>query len=63
MTRINIIPVRELYDQHLIAEYREITMIPAALNRTLKSKNGLDKSRISDNYTLNTETWTWEEDE
>ncbi len=53
MTRINIIPVRELYDQHLIAEYREITMIPAALNRTLKSKNGLDKSRISDNYTLN----------
>ena len=53
MTRINIIPVDELYDQHLIAEYREITMVPAALNRTLKSKKGLDKSKIADSYTLN----------
>tara|TARA_B100000902_G_scaffold203345_1_gene193912 strand:- start:250 stop:708 length:459 start_codon:yes stop_codon:yes gene_type:complete len=54
MTRINIIPVSELYDQHLIAEYREITMVPAALNRTLKSKSGLNKSKISKKYTLNT---------
>ena len=46
MTRINIIPVSELYDQHLIAEYREITMVPAALDRTLKSK-------IAQQYTLN----------
>ena len=53
MTRINIIPVSELYDQHLIAEYREITMVPAALNRTLKSKIGLDKNKISQQYTLN----------
>ena len=53
MTRINIIPVQELFDQHLIAEYREITMVPAALNRTLKSKGGLDLSKISSNYTLN----------
>lgn len=53
MTRINIIPVEELYDQHLIAEYREITMVPAALNRTLKSKHGLNKSKISKQYTLN----------
>ena len=53
MTRINIIPVEELYDQHLIAEYREINMVPAALNRTLKSKKGLDKTKISKNYTLN----------
>ena len=54
MTRINIIPVSELYDQHLIAEYREITMVPASLNRTLKSKAGLNKSKISKQYTLNT---------
>ena len=54
MTRINIIPVGELYDQHLVAEYREITMVPAALNRTLKSKAGLDKSKIASRYTLNT---------
>ncbi len=51
MTRINIIPVSELYDQHLIAEYREITMIPASLNKTLKSKAGLNKSKISKQYT------------
>ena len=53
MTRINIIPVEQLYDQHLIAEYREITMIPAALKRTLKSKKGLDFSKIPNQYTLN----------
>ena len=53
MTRINIIPPEELYDQHLIAEYREITMVPAALNRTLNSKVGLDLSKIPLNFTLN----------
>mgnify|MGYP000264110911 CR=1 FL=1 len=53
MTRINIIPVSELYDQHLIAEYREITMVPAALNRTLRSKAGINKSRIALRYRLN----------
>jgi len=54
MTRINIISPSELTDQHLIAEYREITMVPAALSRTLKSKAGFKKERISKNYTLNT---------
>ena len=54
MTRINIVPVEELMDQHLIAEYREITMIPGSLNRTLSSKKGLDYKKISDVYTLNT---------
>ena len=53
MTRINIIPVEELFDQHLIAEYREITMVPAALKRTLASKGGLNFSKINKNYTLN----------
>ncbi len=53
MTRINIIPPQKLYDQHLIAEYREITMVPAALKRTLNSKNGLILSKISKKYTLN----------
>ena len=54
MTRINIIPVSELKDQHLIAEYREITMVPAALKRTLNSKIGLRYEKISKEYTLNT---------
>ena len=53
MTRINIIPPKELYDQHLIAEYREITMVPAALNRTLNSKKGLEHNKIPKKYTLN----------
>jgi len=53
MTRINVIPVRELHDQHLVAEYREITMVPAALRRTLKSKSGYRESRVSKEFTLN----------
>ena len=53
MTRINIIPVSELTDQHLIAEYREITMVPSALIRTLNSKSGLNKQKIGNKFTLN----------
>jgi deoxyribonuclease (pyrimidine dimer) len=40
-------------DQHLIAEYREITMVPASLARTLSSKKGLDYKKIPKSYTLN----------
>ena len=54
MTRINIISPSELTDQHLIAEYREITMVPGSLKRTLNSKVGFRKERISKKYTLNT---------
>tara|TARA_R110000796_G_scaffold139709_1_gene255816 strand:+ start:104 stop:517 length:414 start_codon:yes stop_codon:yes gene_type:complete len=53
MTRINIINVGELHDQHLIAEYREITMVPASLKRTLNSNVGLRKEKISKHFTLN----------
>ena len=49
MTRIDIISVQQLFDQHLIAEYREILMIPSALKRTLNSKKGLDQSKICSN--------------
>ena len=54
MTRINLIPPADLTDQHLVAEYREMTMVPAALNRTLNSSKGLVKTKISKQYTLNT---------
>ena len=54
MTRINIISPSELTDQHLIAEYREITMVPGSLKRTLSSKVGLRRSKISKRFTLNT---------
>jgi deoxyribonuclease (pyrimidine dimer) len=53
MTRINIIPPCELFDQHLIAEYREIFMIAGSLRRTLNSKTGYKESRVPKNYTLN----------
>ena len=53
MTRINIVPVEELTDQHLMAEYREIFMIGSALQISLKSENW-DPKRIPDEFTLNT---------
>jgi len=53
MTRINIIKPSELFDQHLIAEYREIFMIAGSLRRTLASKVGYKESKVSKSYTLN----------
>ena len=53
MTRINIVPVEELTDQHLMAEYREIFMIGSALQISLKSKDW-DPKRIPKKFTLNT---------
>lgn len=34
MTRINVVPVADLTDQHLMAEYRELPMVPAAARRS-----------------------------
>lgn len=51
MTRINLIDVKYLTDQHLMAEYRELPMVAGSLRRSLKSKKGLPK--IPGNYTLN----------
>ena len=51
MTRINLVDPKELADQHLIAEYREIFMVGPALQRSLKSKNGV--TDIPKNFTLN----------
>jgi hypothetical protein len=39
MTRINLIPVNELTDQHLLAEHREIKRIP---NVILSGRYNLD---------------------
>lgn len=54
ITRINIIPPAELYDQHLVAEYREIFMVGPALNRSLNSK-GWNINRIPNKFKLNVE--------
>ena len=53
MTRINIIPVKELTDQHLIAEYREIFMVGSALQRSLNSKKWNPK-KIPETFRLGT---------
>ena len=52
--RVNVIHPKYLADQHLVAEYREIKMGPKALSKSLYSKNGVNKNRISKEYTLNT---------
>jgi deoxyribonuclease (pyrimidine dimer) len=55
MTRINSgIAPKELHRLHLIAEYREITMVPAALRRSLRTKSVESvKSSIPSEFTLN----------
>ena len=54
MTRINIVPVEELMDQHLIAEYREMAMVGSSLQRSLRSPNwDKCKKSIPENFTLN----------
>lgn len=54
MTRINLIPVEELTDQHLMAEYRELPMVGSSLRRTLNSIKGWDITRVPKVYTLGT---------
>lgn len=45
MTRINLVPVTELTNKHLLAEYREITRIPSYLK---KAKN----TEVPSRYTM-----------
>ncbi len=56
MTRINAnVDPKTLHRRHLIAEYREITMVPAALRRSLHSKSLTALMRsIPHEFTLNT---------
>lgn len=55
MTRINAnIDPKELKRAHLIAELREITMVPAALRRSLRTRNPSDiAASIPKQFTLN----------
>ena len=39
MTRVNLVDVTLLADQHLMAEWREIKMIPAALRKSIDSRS------------------------
>lgn len=54
MTRINLVDPSELYDQHLVAEYREIFMVIPALRRSLRKKDGFKPLKeIPKQFTLN----------
>jgi deoxyribonuclease (pyrimidine dimer) len=53
MTRINVVDPSELMDQHLLAEYREIRLLTANLQRTLNSKHGFVESKVPIKFTLN----------
>jgi deoxyribonuclease (pyrimidine dimer) len=53
MTRINVVPVTELTDKHLLAEYREIMRLPNNLKTTLARKGKpFSLSEIPNEYTL-----------
>lgn len=49
MTRINVVPVTELCDQHLLAEHRELTRIPNAI---ASGRAKVDSAKIPSRYTL-----------
>jgi deoxyribonuclease (pyrimidine dimer) len=51
--RINVVNPKYLTDNHLIAEYREIKMITYYYVKSNNTAGGIDKSRISERYTLN----------
>jgi deoxyribonuclease (pyrimidine dimer) len=51
--RINVIDPSYLADQHLVAEYRELKMLPKSLLRSLYSKHGIDLKKVPKEYTLN----------
>lgn len=54
MTRVNLVKVENLADQHLFAEFRELKMVPAALRRSLKTKSINEVlANIPRKYTLN----------
>lgn len=55
MTRVNLISPLCLYDQHLLAEWREIPRIPNAIRKLLKTKNSFEILKdIPLSYTLGT---------
>lgn len=55
MTRINLIPPKDLNTKHLVAEYREIARLPDNLKKSLNRKTKkFELSEIPPKYTLGT---------
>lgn len=56
MTRINVVPVKELIREHLIAEYREIvrvfTLVRKAQQSGINKYNFKQKKKVPNQYTL-----------
>jgi len=52
MTRINIIPVKELTNKHLLAEWREMPRVVKNLNKSLNRSNPFSKDEMPKTYTL-----------
>ena len=53
MTRVNLVPPKELMDQHLLAEWRELKMVPASLRRSLRTQSaGTVLAKIPPEFTL-----------
>ena len=53
MTRINIIPVKELCNKHLLAEWREMPRLIGSLNKSLNRKSKpFNLSEIPNQYVL-----------
>ena len=55
MTRINLIPPKDLNTKHLVAEYREIARLPDNLKKSLNRKTKpFNLTEIPQKYTLGT---------
>ncbi|BBC78184.1 endonuclease V N-glycosylase UV repair enzyme [Escherichia phage EcS1] len=54
MTRINLTPVSELTDQHLMAEYRELPRVFGAVRKHIAAGKKVSDFKISDTFLLGT---------
>ena len=54
MTRINCVPVEELTDKHLVAEYHEITRVFGLVRKNVLAGKDLMALSVPDRYTLGT---------
>jgi len=54
MTRINVVPVNELCNQHQFAEWREMPRLVGNLQKSLSRKKPFSMDEISPNYILGT---------
>lgn len=52
MTRINVVPVHELCNQHLFAEWREMPRLVGNLNKSLNRAKPFDPMEIPPEYVL-----------